>query len=154
MYISIVCYYLCCKVFITMWINIISTGVSLSHHNRSPPKLVPRTNFGKKLPKAVPRTDFGSQKWSPLAKNNPPRGTKFGKHMLAKIGPPSKTESLYPEHACTLIMYTRLSSSRPTEALTRQSQLISIAKICMSPSKTAAGEFISRELTVVIESGS
>ena len=45
----------------------------------------------------------------------------YGKHMLAKIGPPSKTESLYPAHACALIMYALAIARRPTEALMRQS---------------------------------
>ena len=38
--------------------------------------------------KLVPQTNFGCQKWSPLAKNGPPKGDQNGQTA----------------HACTLIM--------------------------------------------------
>ena len=60
-----------------------------------------------------PQTNFGSQNWSPLAKNSPPRGTKFGKHIcLPKLVSHAKLR-VYT-HACMHIDNVRmmLSSSQ------------------------------------------
>ena len=94
----------------------------VSHQNRSP-----GTDFGKKIAKNGPPDQFWLPKVVPPLPKMVPLGDQIWQtYMLAKIGPPSKTESLYPAHACILIMYTRLGSSysyTPTEALTRPSQL-------------------------------
>ena len=94
--------------------------VALSHQNRSPPPKIgpPGPILAKKLPKmvpsgpilaaSVPPDRFWQPKIVPLCQK-----CKFGKHMLAKISPPSKTESLYPVHVAMRIdnVYYRLSSS-------------------------------------------
>ena len=82
--------------------------LDLSNQNRFPPKLVPPDQFWQKIAKSGPPGPILA------AKNGPPWETKFGKHILAKIDPPSKTESLYPAHACILIK-THDSESRGQE---------------------------------------
>ena len=78
----------------TSWKSLVRTG--LSHQNLSA-KIGP------------PGPILAAKKYT-LPKIVPQGGPNLA-NMLAKISPSSKTESLYPAHACALIMYTRLSSS-------------------------------------------